>query len=474
MVRSLPRNLDNDFAFNVNLKKTLIHKSTYLSGGVKKSDILPWLMFLVEQPLYKYYKITVDWGSFEMNNADTELSQVDIESLQVENTSESELIYAQQQTMFWDEDRCLEIAPGQSSIPLSLLFDEYAEELSFPQIYLGVGRCIKEGVRATPCTHCMSEIRRADRRGAAPHHILYQATKMMRFRVRDGIQNMFRCLKNTERITREMTEDRKFVERMIDTNKVFLKTIPNSIQYWSNRKKDLFAMMRQLGKPTAFLTISANEVNWPDLILTLYKWSSNLKENGVHGAEIFEHLDAYQRAQLVAQDPVICCIHFNKLLSCMLAMLKSKKSWNPFGRYYVKEHFYRIECQHRGSPHAHILLWLNGDPNEEVSEEMPLTVELLTSLCTVDKSSLRDPLMIKNQTHAHTFTCTKRGETSCRFNIPYWPMKETRILLPLAKDDKRRNLFKSKVKECRSKLESNLYESLGDFLVDIDEYVEKH
>ncbi|GFT22646.1 hypothetical protein TNCV_3393301 [Trichonephila clavipes] len=37
------------------------------------------------------------------------------------------------------------------------------------------------------------------------------------------------------------------------------------------------------------------------------------------------------------------------------------------------------------------------------------------------------------------FTCTKRGETSCRFGIPYWPMMETRVLLPLPKDDGRKN-----------------------------------
>jgi hypothetical protein len=35
MVRQLPRRLDNDYTFNVNIKKNLIHKSVYLHGSVR-------------------------------------------------------------------------------------------------------------------------------------------------------------------------------------------------------------------------------------------------------------------------------------------------------------------------------------------------------------------------------------------------------------------------------------------------------
>jgi hypothetical protein len=33
---TLPRELDDDFSFNVHIKRNLIHKSTYLEGIVKK------------------------------------------------------------------------------------------------------------------------------------------------------------------------------------------------------------------------------------------------------------------------------------------------------------------------------------------------------------------------------------------------------------------------------------------------------
>lgn len=76
--------------------------------------------------------------------------------------------------------------------------------------------------------------------------------------------------------------------------------------------------------------------------------------------------------------------------------------------------------------------------------------------------------MISNQTHAHTFTCTKRAEKQCRFNIPYWPMWCSRVLLPLSKEDQRRDLLKQKVADVRSKLETKTYDSIQIFLRDIN------
>jgi hypothetical protein len=60
VVKQFPRHLDDEQAINVNLKKSIIHKSAYLSGYAKKSVLKVWLSFLVEQPLYKFYNITVE------------------------------------------------------------------------------------------------------------------------------------------------------------------------------------------------------------------------------------------------------------------------------------------------------------------------------------------------------------------------------------------------------------------------------
>ena len=98
--------------------------------------------------------------------------------------------------MIWNEDHCLDIAPGQHRRPESIIYDTYAEELSFPAIYLGVDRHIKNNTdekRATAYSMCMSEIRRGDRRGVTPQHLLYMAMKILLLRVRDELFRITHC-----------------------------------------------------------------------------------------------------------------------------------------------------------------------------------------------------------------------------------------------------------------------------------------
>jgi hypothetical protein len=161
--------------------------------------------------------------------------------------------------MIWNEENCSDIAPGQHSVQLNIIHDVYAEDLSFPSIYYGVDKQFKPGVSVTPYMMAASKIRRIDRREVTPDHVLYMAMKIMRLHVKEGMYNTFRYIQNTVGNTRRMTESREFLDQCVERNMSFLKSIPSSVRYWANRKKDLFAMMRQLGKPTMFLTMSANE-----------------------------------------------------------------------------------------------------------------------------------------------------------------------------------------------------------------------
>jgi hypothetical protein len=400
----------------VNIKKNLFHNSVYLSGYVNKGAIKSWLEYLIRQPLHKLYDIKIDFAKLDQLPESTEDEA--IEEVDVNEQPDSELLAARQSTFMWNEDECLTIAPGQHSIPLNVIFDKYAEELSFPHIYYGVGRSFKTVTPPSPYTIATSEIRRSDRRGATPDHILYMAMKIMRLRVADGMKHSFRCTPENENITRADLENASFVKEKMEKNLSFLKSIPNSVQYWAERKRDLFAMIRQLGKPTAFLTLSANEVKWPRLIEILHSLNNLYKD-----VELY-NLTRSMRSTLVNEDPVTCCVYFKKLVDALMSMLKAKQRYNPFGKYRVLDFFVRIEFQHRGSPHAHILLWLENDPAEPVSENMSRTLEMMTNLCSVNKADLmvdesKSDAVYAYNVHQHTFTCTKRGEKHCRFNIPH-------------------------------------------------------
>ncbi|GFX74605.1 ATP-dependent DNA helicase [Trichonephila clavipes] len=182
MIKSLPRNVDDDYCINVHIKRKQIHKSSYLQGIINKRTIKTWLQFLLATPLYTMYEIKMNQSFFDNNSISTEIPLEDIS----EHIPIEESLTAQQHTLSWDEEQYLCIAPGEQNVPRSLLFDEHAEELSFPSIYLGEFRRFREGIKATPFMMASSELRRSDRRAVTPHHLLYVAMKIMRLRVRDS------------------------------------------------------------------------------------------------------------------------------------------------------------------------------------------------------------------------------------------------------------------------------------------------
>lgn len=220
-------------------------------------------------------------------------------------------------------------------------------------------------------------------------------------------------------------------------------------------------MIRQLGKPTIFLTLSANEYSWSDLLRLLYKLEMGKEWNGEDNPATSMGSDL--RTTLVNEDPVTCCLYFDKLVDTIICLLKSK-SYSPFGVYRVVDYFKRIEFQQRGSPHAHILLWLSPDPKEPIDENMPATIHLIDDLISVNSDRIENE---KLQIHKHTFTCYKRAKDEenrrCRFGAPFWPMERTTVLIPITKDDGRRELLRRKYADMHCSLEFEEFDSLESF-----------
>jgi len=224
MVSELPRQLDDDLAFNVHIKRHLIHKSTYLTGYVKKSVVKRWLRFLVTKPLYLGFRINESlYREYDNSPALAPVPEAEADASgepMIEPISENpehvnDLLLSKQQTLMWSEDKYLELAPGMNKHHLSLLFDEHAEELLFLSIYLGEPRKFTiDGF--TPYMMFISEIRRSDRRGVKPEHVLYMAMKVMRMRLTESMFCTFKNSDNLKKLTRENIEDKQFMDSMIE------------------------------------------------------------------------------------------------------------------------------------------------------------------------------------------------------------------------------------------------------------------
>jgi hypothetical protein len=134
---------------------------------------------LVNTPLYKHYNIQVDFSVLDIdaswpaeNNIASD-NESHIKCVSVETVPESELLAAGQHTLLWNENHCLDIAPGQHSTPMNIIYDKYAKELSFPSIYYGRPHFFSMNISVTPYMIATSEIRCHDRRGVTPQHVQY-------------------------------------------------------------------------------------------------------------------------------------------------------------------------------------------------------------------------------------------------------------------------------------------------------------
>ncbi|CAN7946669.1 unnamed protein product, partial [Ixodes hexagonus] len=139
-VKMLPRDVEKD---QVHIKRKLIYKSVYIRGMVNKSELAPWLSFLEKSPLYRFYGIKVSRERVD-KLFDSLVEPRDQNTERVEdpedqhNPVQAALAMSLGEHTLMDDDRnILVMAPGEGRSPLSVVFDEYPEELSFPQIYLG-------------------------------------------------------------------------------------------------------------------------------------------------------------------------------------------------------------------------------------------------------------------------------------------------------------------------------------------------
>ncbi|XP_077548785.1 uncharacterized protein LOC144162186 [Haemaphysalis longicornis] len=78
-VQCLPRNVPDDVAIDVHLKRRLVCKPSYRKGLVKKRNVHEWLKHLEHSHLYKYLQIKIDWNRLTNFQDDGDVDDDDIE-----------------------------------------------------------------------------------------------------------------------------------------------------------------------------------------------------------------------------------------------------------------------------------------------------------------------------------------------------------------------------------------------------------
>ena len=255
-----------------------------------------------------------------------------------------------------------------------------------------------------------------------------------------------RCKGTEKKITAAEARHSEYLDKLVNLDEGYyiFRQLRNSPAYLLSRKKDIFAMIRQLSLPTWFMSLSAADTRWTDLLKMLAKLNNGIS----YTDKDIEGLTWQEKTKLVQRGPVTCSRYFDHRVQEFLnAILKS--NCEPIGK--LRDFFYRVEFQQRCSPHIHMLVWIENAPTLEKSSEEEI-VKFVDKYLTCSVNDAETAHLVKLQTHKHSRTCRKKGKARCRFGFPLPPLPRTMLLYPLEEEV---DQFRKKYTELQKAMNEN-------------------
>jgi DNA replication protein DnaC len=460
-VNQLPRRLSESGTVALKFKRRLKYKSHFLYENIRPDICLQATKYLLDKPLVQQFvpqgldtnwdkhmekDSSSSWGEFLPSDIDLhhrehsandtdEGSDSHSEDYEEENSNSRPT--GNQDTMLYpisfdetDGNQIINVAPCEGNQPISI-FTENIEELAYPTIYCGENRPSNKDrtVIVKYSDLVKSELRRSDRRAASNiSNIFFKVKKLLIKQLQDKVWLSMKRLqmKGKTYIAKDF-KDSDTIDHIckLDEGYRIFRTLRGSPPYWEAAKKDIFAMIRQIGLPTFFFSMSAAETHWTELLHCLGK----ILDDKDYSQDDLESMTWQTKSRLIRSDPVNTARYFDHRVQVFINVFLQSKM-DPLGK--VCDLFYRVEFQQRGSPHIHGLLWIEDAPiygvdtNDKIEEFVDRHITCVRNPLIPDL-----PELVKLQVHRHSYSCRDNPKAPCRFNIPVPPMNETKLLEPL-------------------------------------------
>ena len=114
----------------------------------------------------------------------------------------------------------------------------------------------------------------------------------------------------------------------------------------------------------------------------------------------------FERQKLIEKYPLIVSRQFQLRVSMFMKIIRANIE---IFRGKLIDHWWRIEFQNRGSPHLHMVIWIDGTPDFNSPDGIERIDQVMSCSIPEDDDDLKD-LISKCQTHRHTKTCPKNTE----------------------------------------------------------------
>ena len=174
------------------------------------------------------------------------------------------------------ENQIYQCAPGENNIPKYMLLDNDFEVLAFPDLFpYGSGgyhnshRKVKLPIRKY-FQQCLLNV---DGRFAQNIEYLFCAQYIADIKQIESDATLAIMLSQGrtlqgQKITAGQLQNPAVLEQLVRNEQAykFLKNVRGSPAYWQDQLYDVLAMLQKLGIPTWFLTLSAADLHWPEMI----------------------------------------------------------------------------------------------------------------------------------------------------------------------------------------------------------------
>lgn len=149
-------------------------------------------------------------------------------------------------------------------------------------------------------------MRHFDQRACKPSKVFFSFAKSQIKRVTDAVTVCMRKRRNDVKATDARRET--FIDELSQFDNGFrvLRSERNSPSFWSEKKKEVMAMIRQLGCPTLFLTLSAAETHWIPLLKHLVKLTRNMEISDDEAL----NMEFSLKSELIRDNPVACVRYY--------------------------------------------------------------------------------------------------------------------------------------------------------------------
>jgi len=321
-----------------------------------------------------------------------------------------------------DQFETLSLAPGEGQKPRNPLQDLNAEVLAFPQLFPD-GKFGFDATRKKTLTlkkyfnarllHFSGKFARNI------EYLFYSVALSEKKQLQDSVNIALRKSKAWG-LTAASVKDTTARTAIIHTDRAFtfMRDLRGSPAFCQKMLYELLAMVKQLGVCTWFLTLSAADLSWSEIIQILARqYGTNYSQQQV------KDMDWETKTKWIRTNPVTVARLFDYRVQLFFKMLKSSPILGVIEHYY-----YRVEFQQRGSPHIHCVLWAKDAPKlpEATDNDITQFVDKYISCKISNDDDELSQLVVSLQKHTHNKTCRKSGK-QCRFNFPRPPSKTTLI-----------------------------------------------